>query len=172
MGPEESGKGKVPPLGRRKLGRRFVQITKCPRGRAERFLYDLAYKYTNKINYQLLVRVLKKVNTAPISRDASASALACGLALGLALSPLALVALVTSTKAAKHGSMFRGLPPPLPWPAASLGLGLELSHLALARWPLVMDGACVMGQFGFQRPARARAHFQLTSTLRLRKKPL
>jgi hypothetical protein len=27
-------------------------------------IVDLAYKYTNKINYQLLVRVLKKVNTA------------------------------------------------------------------------------------------------------------
>jgi hypothetical protein len=25
----------------------------------------LAYKYTNKINYQLLVRVLKKMKTAP-----------------------------------------------------------------------------------------------------------
>jgi hypothetical protein len=26
---------------------------------------DLAYKYTNKINYQLLVQALKKVNTTP-----------------------------------------------------------------------------------------------------------
>ena len=29
---------------------------------------DLAYKYTNKINYQLLVRVFKKMKIAPIGR--------------------------------------------------------------------------------------------------------
>jgi hypothetical protein len=28
-------------------------------------IVDLAYKYTNKINYQLLVRALKKVTTSP-----------------------------------------------------------------------------------------------------------
>jgi hypothetical protein len=30
------------------------------------YIVDLAYKYTNKINYQLLVRVLKKMKTGPV----------------------------------------------------------------------------------------------------------
>jgi hypothetical protein len=34
---DESGK-QVSPLARTKLGQRLVEITKCPRGRAERFL--------------------------------------------------------------------------------------------------------------------------------------